>query len=122
MIDKFEMTQEINNLIELNFPIITEGKRDIIALKKIGFENIIEIKGSIFELCENISKKYDEIVILTDFDFEGNKLYNNLKENLERLGVKINNDFRIILKTKTRLSHIEGIDSYLENLDYSKRD
>jgi len=96
--------------------IVVEGKKDIIALKKIGITNTIELKKPIYKLCEELAEKYKEIVILTDLDKEGKKLYSKLKQNLERNGVKVNNRFREFLFKNTELSQIEGIKSYLEKL------
>ena len=113
MITKQELLEEINKIKDKC--VIVEGKRDIIALKKLGFSNIFELKNSIFAVCEEVAKNNSEVVILMDLDNEGKLLYHKLKENFDRLGVKINDSFREVL-FRTKLSHIEGLDSYLENL------
>ena len=96
--------------------IIVEGKKDIAALKKLGIRNTVELKEPIFKLCENLALKYREVVILTDLDKEGKRLYSKLKEGLERNGVKVNNNFREFLFKETKLTQIEGIVSYLEKV------
>jgi 5S rRNA maturation endonuclease (ribonuclease M5) len=96
--------------------IIVEGKKDLAALERLGIINAKELKGPIFEFCENISKDHKEAILLTDLDSEGKRLYSIIKENLERNKVKVDNSFRNFLFRETVLKHIEGLDSYIENL------
>jgi 5S rRNA maturation endonuclease (ribonuclease M5) len=94
--------------------IVVEGKKDRKALEKLGFRNIIELnKKPLFQIIENISMKHKECIILTDLDKKGKQLYGKLNAGLCRLGVKVDNKFREFLQKKTRLSHIEGIVTYL---------
>ena len=96
-------------------PIIVEGKKDKAALKKLGIANIFTIKEPLFKLCEELSKKHDSVIILTDLDKEGKRLYSKLKENLERNGVKVDDSFRKFLFKETKLTQIEGLLTYIEN-------
>ena len=110
---------ELNILIEKiktsNTLIIVEGKKDKIALQKLGLTNIIELnKKPLFQIVEDVADYNDECVILTDLDKEGKQLYSKLNSNLQRNGVKVNNKFRNFLFKHTKLRQIEGIDSYLE--------
>jgi len=106
-----KIREEISKLIEDNLLVIVEGKKDKISLNKLGITNIITLNKPIYETVELIND--NKIVILTDLDSEGRKLYNVLRHELQRKGVKINNKLRLLL-FKTRLSHIEGLHSYLE--------
>ena len=108
------LLNEINKIKDK--AVIVEGKRDIIALKKLGFTNIFSIKKPLYKICEDIAKIHNEVIILTDLDKEGKKLYSKLKFGLERCGVKINNRFREYLFKETELAHIEGLDSYVDRL------
>jgi len=112
---------EINNLIEKiknsNILIIVEGKKDRIALQKLGINNIVELnKKPLYQIVEEISNSNRECMILTDLDKEGRQLYSKLNSNLQKNGVKINNRFREFLFKHTRLRQIEGISTYLEAL------
>ena len=114
-----EKIEEFNNLIEKikysNTLIIVEGKKDKIALQKLGISNIIELnKKPLFEIVEDIANSNDECIILTDLDKEGKQIYSKLNSNLQKNGVKVNNKFREFLFKKTKLRQIEGLDSYLE--------
>ena len=110
-----ELLLELEKIKLYGKPIIVEGKKDKEALMKLGITNIFTIKEPLFKLCENISKKNKEVIILTDLDKEGKRLYSKLKENLERNGVKVDDEFRIFLFKETKLTQIEGIITYIEN-------
>ena len=110
-----ELLLELEKLKLSGKPIIVEGKKDKEALKKLGITKTFTIKEPLFKLCETISKKYNEVIILTDLDKEGKRLYSKLKENLERNGVKIDNSFRHFLFKETKLTQIEGLVTYIEN-------
>ena len=117
MLQKTEEFQDfIDNTITSNILVIVEGKKDRIALQKLGINNIVELsKKPIFQIVEEISNSNDECIILTDLDKEGKQLYSKLNSNLQKHGVKINNKFREFLFKHTKLRQIEGIDSYMEN-------
>lgn len=109
-----ELNQKINKLKNSNKLIIVEGKKDSIALKKLGLKNIIELsKKPIFQIIEGVAHKNKECIILTDMDKKGKQLYGKLNSGLSRLGVKVDNKFREFLQKKTRLSHIEGLFTYV---------
>ena len=112
--------EEFNILIDKiknsNTLVIVEGKKDKIALQKLGLSNIIELsKKPIFQIVEDIANSNDECVILTDLDKEGKQLYSKLNSNLQRNGVKVNNKFREFLVKHSKLRQIEGLYSYLES-------
>lgn len=94
-------------------PIIVEGKRDVKKLKDLGFRKVIPLNGcSLYEISLDISKSYEEVVILTDFDKAGNELASRLNLFLEKLGVKINKRIRKETKevfTRQGISEIEAL-------------
>ncbi len=104
----------ISKLREFDGAIIVEGKKDKIALEKLGAKNIITIKGALFNVVEEIVKKYKKVAILTDLDKKGKELYSKLKKSLVSNGVKIEDKFRIFLFRKTKLRQIEGLIHYIE--------
>ena len=116
-----EVIEEFYNIIEKiknsNTLIIVEGKKDKIALQKLGINNVMELsKKPLYQIAEEISNSNDECVILTDLDKKGKEIYGKLNSNLQRNGVKINNKFREFLFKHTKLRQIEGLHSYLENI------
>ena len=108
------MQQWLNELKSSNKLIIVEGKKDKDSLKKFGITNIVTINKPIYELVEHIVNNYKEVIILTDLDKQGKKLYSTLKHNLQKSGVKIDSKFREFLHKNTRLSNIEGLSTYLK--------
>jgi 5S rRNA maturation endonuclease (ribonuclease M5) len=96
--------------------IIVEGMKDKAALEHFGIKDIITLKKGIFETCQDIPDN-KEVIILTDLDIEGRKLYTIIRANLERRGIKADDGFRAFLRKYTPLRHIEGLKSYVDNLD-----
>lgn len=117
MINKDRLIKEIEKTKRNNSLIIVEGKKDKIALEEIGLRNIFVLNGggkSLLIQVEEIAKRKEECVILSDFDKKGREIYNIAKSELLQQGVKMNNRLRDML-LKTHLSHIEGISTFLNN-------
>lgn len=106
----------------LNFPIIVEGKKDVQALQSMGFTRLyaihetgVSIRERIEQIASTLDKK-DKLCILTDFDKKGRALYMLIKKICQELGVKLDSSLRGLL-IKARVSHIEGLDSFMEKID-----
>ena len=111
-----ELQELIEKIKNSNTLVIVEGKKDRIALHRLGIKNITELsKKPLFQIAEEIANSNEECIILTDLDREGKQLYSKLNSNLQKNGVKVNNKFREFLFRNTKLRQIEGINSYLEN-------
>jgi 5S rRNA maturation endonuclease (ribonuclease M5) len=94
--------------------IVVEGPKDIRSLRVIGIENRIfqlSVKP-IFEIVETVASETKDVIILTDFDKKGKELYGKLNYGFSRLGVRVDNVYREWLQRNTKISHIEGLDSY----------
>lgn len=101
--------------------IVVEGKKDKDALQQLGFTDIFVINETGKSLSETIeeiegmaAQNKNKVCILTDFDKKGKSLYMTLKSKLSERGVKLDNSLRGML-LKMRISHIEGLSSFLEN-------
>ena len=104
------MENRINSLLEKAKEkfVLVEGIKDKRALENLGFKKVITLKNRpLFEVIESINEK--EIVLLTDLDAEGKKLFSILRRELERRGIKIDNKLRLEL-FKTGLRQIEALD------------
>ena len=106
-----------------DYIIIVEGKKDISALKALGFEKVYAIHETGKPLRENLSEivakldKKDKICILTDFDKKGKKLYLLLKEEISQMpGVKLDSSLRGLF-IKSGISHVEGIYKFFEKIE-----
>lgn len=88
-----------------NSPIIVEGMKDVEALRNIGItENIIPLNRgkSIIDFCTDLSVRYDEAVILTDWDGKGNHLCHLLKKGLRACGMGFDTRVRGRLASSVR--------------------
>ena len=107
--------EEILELIEKKKNMLTlcEGKRDVIALRKLGFMHVRELDGPIYKIVESIEKGTC-IQLLVDFDEHGRGLYSRLNHEFRQRGVHIDNELREALFT-TGVQHVEGLDTYLRD-------
>lgn len=72
-------------------PVLVEGRKDERALETLGIEaETVRVSGngrSLAETAERLSRRYDDAILLTDWDSEGNALKSKLKPLLESHGV-----------------------------------
>lgn len=108
------MLDELSELIDSvsSVTAIVEGKRDRASLERLGFVRVVELDAPLFEVVERFDKG-ETVQILTDLDREGRSLYQRLRHDLTQRGVRIDNRLREAL-FGSDLTHIEGLDSYLE--------
>lgn len=93
--------------------ILVEGKNDKASLEELGFENVFSIdKMALYRVVEEIVKRTKDVVILTDLDTEGKKLYGYLNSELSQRGVRVHNRLRTFLFRHTKLRQIEGMVNY----------
>lgn len=107
--------------VNKRFPVIVEGKKDAIALKKLGLEgDIITLHSgkSLYDFCEDIMDRFPGVVILLDWDTKGENLYKSIGNNLlgcwEEFSV-----FRDLIKILCQkdIKDIEGIPKLLLRLE-----
>jgi 5S rRNA maturation endonuclease (ribonuclease M5) len=73
------------NEVNKRFPVIVEGKKDSIALRKLGLtgEILILHRGrSLYEFCEDIMESFSKVVILLDWDDKGDSLFKTISRYL----------------------------------------
>ena len=112
--------KNLSELIEenKNIPIIVEGEKDIIALKKLGVSGeIISVNSgvSLIDFCDRIANEYKDIIILTDWDRRGGYLCYTIKRNLEGR-VKCNTFYREIFAKNSVNKTVEGIPSWIATM------
>jgi 5S rRNA maturation endonuclease (ribonuclease M5) len=115
-----ELEKEITELQEENktVPIIVEGDRDIAALRKleVSGEIIRFNKGlSVPDFCDTIARKYQHIILLTDWDWRGSRLCYSIKKHLENR-VKCNLKYRMVFAKRCSCRTVEGLPSWIETL------
>lgn len=112
--EKESLTEFIGLLKQSKKAIIVEGIKDKKALESLSIKNIFVLnKKPIFEVVENLAKNNKEAIILTDLDKEGKKLYGKIFQELKRNRIKVDRYFREWLQKNTKLSHIEGLETYI---------
>jgi len=110
------LLNEIKKAIESNALIIVEGKKDKVALEKLGFENIFVLHGKPFyKAIEEIEgKKIKKCIILTDLDKKGKQLYYVFKRALVRRGIRVIDKLRKTM-LREKISHTEGLTTFIQN-------
>ena len=121
-IDDAERLESIDELVEelaeAAVPIIVEGKRDTKALRSLGIAGeIIELNQGvgIVEFCETVARTHRKVILLTDWDAKGGKLFRALAELFKSLGVKVDGDYRRELArlAKKGSKDVEGVPGYV---------
>jgi 5S rRNA maturation endonuclease (ribonuclease M5) len=100
------------------FPIIVEGEKDIIALRKMNIKGVIlpvNTGLSIVDFCDKLAEKYKQIIILTDWDRKGGYICHTIIKNL-RGRVTCNTFYREIFAKNTMIKTIEGLPSWINTL------
>ena len=109
-----ELREELEYARERGFLILVEGKNDKKAFEDIGFENVFAIdKMAGYRVVEEVAKRAKEVVIMTDLDKEGKKLYTYFNHHLCQNGVRIHNRLREFMFRHTQLRQMEGLANYL---------
>ncbi len=97
--------------------IIVEGKLDKIALKKLGFLNVLDISGKpLDEIAERVAS-YEAVSILTDYDKDGVKKAAQLTKLLQSSGVRVDFLLRKKIRDLFRVRKIEEINSFVKYME-----
>lgn len=106
-----ELASEMNYTVDA---VVVEGPHDKKTLKLLGYNKPIILCSKLphNEVTDRAAKKFSNVVILTDFDEQGNLLNKKLSKLFETRGVKVDRfyrrRFRKLLK-KAKISTIESI-------------
>ena len=117
----------IEQLYEINkeVPVIVEGKRDAHALQKLGLigEIITLHRGqNLYDFCLDIEERFQKIIILLDWDNNGDNLFKTLSEHLKGYWEEFS-WFRELLRMLCQkdISTVEGIPKLLKRLEGNER-
>lgn len=113
----------LETLYEVNkrIPVIVEGKRDALALRRLGLVGkIITLhRGkSLYEFCEDIARRFHRVIVLLDWDSKGENLNRTLSRHLKGHWEEFST-FRELLKILCQkdIKDIEGIPKLLDRLE-----
>lgn len=122
-LERAERLKEVfQNLYEINkrLPVIVEGRRDALALRRIGLVGeIITLHGGkgIYEFCEDIAERFHKVILLMDWDEKGESLHKTVSSHLRGLWEEFY-PFRELIKILCQkdIKDIEGVPVLLERL------
>ncbi len=101
--------------------IIVEGANDETAMRDLEITKTYALnKKPLYKVVEEVSSQNKEVVILTDFDTEGKKLFSKLNTDLQNHKIKVDTYFREFLHVNTSIRRIEHLSGYLKNIDKKK--
>jgi len=111
------LEKNLDELCEENktVPIIVEGEKDTEALRKLDINGeIIQINRgiSLIDFCDFIASKYNNVIILTDWDRKGGYLCHTIMRNLEGR-VDCNTYYREIIAKNAMIRTLEGLPSWM---------
>jgi len=115
-----ELEETIAELIEENkmVPIIVEGEKDESALRKLGMTGeIIRVNAgvSLANFCDRLARKYQSIILLTDWDMKGGHLFSAIKKQLKGR-VVCTTKYRDVIAKRSMIRTLEGLPSWLNTL------
>jgi len=104
-----------------SMPIIVEGAQDVAALRRLGIQkNVMALNRgiSIFSFAEMVSRRFDDAIVLTDWDRRGGQLARMLREALQANGVSVNDRYRtqIVILSKKEVKDIQSLPRFMEKL------
>lgn len=116
--------QIIEALCEVNrrFPVIVEGKRDLLALRRLGLSGDIlplHCGKGLYDFSEEVAERFPKVILLMDWDTKGETLFSSLTSNLrghweeyaafrELLRMICQKDIKDIESIPTLLLRLEG--------------
>ena len=119
--ERLKFTLEALYEINKTVPVIVEGKKDAAALRSLGLVgDIITLhRGkNIYDFSADIEERFSKIVILLDWDKNGNTLNRALSENLKGRWEEFS-WFRDLIRLLCQkdISTVEGIPKLLKRLE-----
>ncbi len=120
--DRLHRFEEIVEAVCKVETVLVEGKGDKEALRNLGVETeVIRVKGngkSLLTNAEEVSRKTEEAIVLTDWDSQGEKLCSKLKKLLELHGVFPRTEERNQLRglTQKEVHEVEALTSWKKRI------
>lgn len=120
-----ELVSQLRTLSEKGVPIVVEGYKDERSLRALGISGpILRLSGkNLLEIAERL-QRFDDFLILTDFDRKGQELTSRLFQYLSYRKVDLTRSFRRRFKNLiSRVTcDIEGLaSSYLTFQNQTRR-
>jgi 5S rRNA maturation endonuclease (ribonuclease M5) len=115
-----ELEKTLMELQEENItvPVIVEGEKDVTALHALGLPGrIIQFNTgqSVPDFCDTIAHNHQKIILLTDWDWRGGRLCQQIKKHLE-YRIEVNLRYRSLFAQRCPCRTVEGLPSWIETL------
>jgi len=114
--------EEIQELADEGALIIVEGRKDRAALNELGISGEILLVSypPLFNFAENISRKANAAIIMTDWDSKGKMLAKKMSTYLRSYGLKPDLRLRGKLRklVQKEIKDVEGLNKYVRALRY----
>jgi 5S rRNA maturation endonuclease (ribonuclease M5) len=98
--------------------VIVEGMRDELALRSLGLRGpiIMASRRPALDLAEDAARRFQKIVMLTDWDAKGDEMALNIDMHLRSMGVQADLDTRNRLKklVKKEIKDVQSLSLYME--------
>ena len=116
-----QLLSDIHNYIDV---VLVEGLRDVESLRNLGCNTEIEVlshKGvNDFDLADTITARFENLLVLTDFDEEGLNLNKRFTSLFEHKGVRVESGLRqLVGKLMARIGvyAIEDLDNIKNEIE-----
>ncbi|MEM1563892.1 MAG: hypothetical protein QW161_04395 [Candidatus Bathyarchaeia archaeon] len=121
-----QILQVLEQLAEENVngkPILVEGRKDEEALRELGVNGQIILaktggKSLLGVISEIEALKSSEVIMLLDFDRRGRELTENLRNHIEKAGVRANMYYwlKLSILVGKEVKDVEGLAKYMKTL------
>ncbi|HDS59761.1 MAG TPA: hypothetical protein ENN54_05675 [Thermoplasmatales archaeon] len=115
-----ETEQAVARLQQLNkeMPILVEGEKDVHALRQLGMTGeILTVHAgcNLVDFCDGVARRYEAVVILTDWDKQGGRLSAVIRKNLGGR-TRCLTEFRALFARSSMVKDVEGLPSFLHSM------
>lgn len=119
MKSELELFKELIQCLQgLDCSIVVEGSKDVAALEAFDITNLHPLSKSLEAEAEQIARNSKEVVILTDLDPRGKRIYSVLSKLFTSMGVRVLDKPRELL-FMTKLRQVEGLYHRFRRLEES---
>jgi 5S rRNA maturation endonuclease (ribonuclease M5) len=115
-----EIEKTLTELQEENttVPVLVEGEKDVAALRTLELTGEIirfNTGQSVSDFCDKIAQQHRKIIMLTDWDWRGGRLCQQIKKHLE-YRVEVNLRYRSVFAQRCPCRTVEGLPSWIMTL------
>ena len=98
--------------VSRDYPILVEGRRDVLALKRFGIKNVMSLSGRRFaDIPDLLEGRTEGAILLFDLDPHGERINGKISKLLKSQGFFVIEDFREFLR-EAGIIHIEELGEY----------